>query len=224
MSTGKKIISVSFDDQDQTWKTDLHCLVASNDANQLIQGGVPPEKLVATLREVACSVLKPVKTVTATKSTPKTKLPIILDSDDKSEFAMDTGLNSIPDLTTPNQEEEKPVEKPIIPLPSFNLEKESPEKTVLPSAETTPEPPSDKEEEAPDKELFRSLVKKHVKIDCLVEGGQENLTRQSSGKSEYSTQTHRQQSGTILCQGMEPLGQEEEVFPAPPKNKAKKHS
>ncbi|KAI9612334.1 hypothetical protein KEM48_004215, partial [Puccinia striiformis f. sp. tritici PST-130] len=90
--------------------------------------------------------------VTTKKDTSKSKLPVIDDSEDKLELAMDTNPRSTPDLTTQNQEERKQVEKPISPL------KKDPEAVALPSAETTPELLSEEEEEeAPNEELIKTL-------------------------------------------------------------------
>ncbi|POW20389.1 hypothetical protein PSHT_03587, partial [Puccinia striiformis] len=117
------------------------------------------EKLVATLKKETATK-KPAKTITAIRSAPKAKLPVIEDSEDE---LMDNDPSSIPDSTTQSPESGKEVDPLTNLLRSSTFLKKDQEEAAPQSVETTPEPQSD-EEEAPDEELIKTLVKKHLSV------------------------------------------------------------
>ncbi|KAI9607788.1 hypothetical protein H4Q26_005233 [Puccinia striiformis f. sp. tritici PST-130] len=130
-----------------------------------------------SLKEKISVALNSTPKAVATKATPKSKLPVIEDSDDK---LMDNGKPSQPcnnsaNKTNVSTRSNRPKLHPRAPSPErrsthqptysdcWPSQKKDQERAAPQSVETTPEPQSD-EEEAPDEELIKTLVKKHVKI------------------------------------------------------------
>ncbi|KNE89557.1 hypothetical protein PSTG_16988 [Puccinia striiformis f. sp. tritici PST-78] len=180
------------------------------------------EKLVATLKKETATK-KPAKTITAIRSAPKAKLPVIEDSEDE---LMDNDPSSIPDSTTQSPESGKEVDPLTNLLRSSTFLKKDQEEAAPQSVETTPEPQSD-EEEAPDEELIKTLVKKHVKIyrTYLTTTSKKDKKDLLDWAQESQKILHKligNQAVQAYVKGWNPWDEKKKEFPAPPKNKTKK--
>ncbi|KAI7938890.1 hypothetical protein MJO28_014469 [Puccinia striiformis f. sp. tritici] len=185
-----------------------------------------PKSLKEKISAALSSTPKAVATPISTKATPISKLLVVDDSDNEG---MDNHPHSTPDLTTLNQEERERVEKKISPLPSLSFKKKNQEAVVLPSAETTPEPLLEEEEEVPNKELIRTLVNKHVKIyrTYLTTSLKEDQKTLLDRAQESQKVLHKLIGNPVVeayTKGWNPWDEKKKLFPAPPKikNKGKK--
>ncbi|KNE89407.1 hypothetical protein PSTG_17141, partial [Puccinia striiformis f. sp. tritici PST-78] len=184
-----------------------------------------PESLKEKISAALSSTPKAIATPLPTKATPTPKLLVLDDSDNKG---MDNHPHSTPDLTTQNQEEREPEEKKTNPLPSLSFKKKNQEAVVPPSAET-PEPLSEEEEEVPNEELIRTLVKKHVKIyrTFLTTSSKEDQKTLLDRAQESQKVLHKLIGNPAVeayVKGWNPWDEKKKLFPAPPKikNKGKK--
>ncbi|KNF00603.1 hypothetical protein PSTG_06019 [Puccinia striiformis f. sp. tritici PST-78] len=185
-----------------------------------------PESLKEKISAALSSTPKAIATPLPTKATPTPKLLVLDDSDNKG---MDNHPHSTPDLTTLNQEERERVEKKISPLPSLSFKKKNQEAVVLPSAETTPEPLLEEEEEVPNKELIRTLVNKHVKIyrtylTTSLKEDQKTLLDRAQESQKVLHKLIGNPAVEAYTKGWNPWDEKKKLFPAPPKikNKGKK--
>ncbi|POW11560.1 hypothetical protein PSHT_08414 [Puccinia striiformis] len=152
----------------------------------------------------------------ATKATPKSKLPVIEDSDDK---LMDNAPSQSP-------EPGKEVDPPTNLLRLLAFQKKDQERAAPQSVETTPEPQSD-EEEAPDEELIKTLVKKHVKIyrtylTTTSKKDKKDLLDRAQESQKILHKLIGNQAVQAYVKGWNPWDEKKKEFPAPPKNKNKK--
>ncbi|KAH9450241.1 hypothetical protein Pst134EA_026949 [Puccinia striiformis f. sp. tritici] len=185
-----------------------------------------PKSLKEKISAALSSTPKAVATPISTKATPISKLLVVDDSDNEG---MDNHPHSTPDLTTLNQEERERVEKKISPLPSLSFKKKNQEAVVLPSAETTPEPLLEEEEEVPNKELIRTLVNKHVKIyrtylTTSLKEDQKTLLDRAQESQKVLHKLIGNPAVEAYTKGWNPWDEKKKLFPAPPKikNKGKK--
>ncbi|POW22173.1 hypothetical protein PSHT_01513 [Puccinia striiformis] len=185
-----------------------------------------PKSLKEKISAALSSTPKAVATPISTKATPISKLLVVDDSDNEG---MDNHPHSTPDLTTLNQEERERVEKKISPLPSLSFKKKNQEAVVLPSAETTPEPLLEEEEEVPNKELIRTLVNKHVKIywtylTTSLKEDQKTLLDRAQESQKVLHKLIGNPAVEAYTKGWNPWDKKKKLFPAPPKikNKGKK--
>ncbi|KAH9455570.1 hypothetical protein Pst134EA_023029 [Puccinia striiformis f. sp. tritici] len=116
------------------------------------------------------------------------------------------------------------------PLPLLNFKKKDPKAVALPSAETTPELLSEEEEEeAPNEELIKTLVKKLVKIyqTYLTTSSREHQESLLDRAQESQKVLHKLIGNSAVeayVKGWNPWDKKKKLFPAPPKmkNKGKK--
>ncbi|KAI9627277.1 hypothetical protein KEM48_009902 [Puccinia striiformis f. sp. tritici PST-130] len=181
------------------------------------------EKLSIALKKTPKGTSTPIPAKITTKTTPKAKLPVIEDSEDK---LMDNDPSSIPDLTTQNPESGKEVDPLTNLFRSSAFLKKDQEEAAPQSVETTPEPQSD-EEEAPDEELIKTLVKKHVKIyrtylTTTSKKDKKDLLDRAQESQKILHKLIGNQAVQACVKGWNPWDEKKKEFPAPPKNKSKK--
>ncbi|KAI7938324.1 hypothetical protein MJO28_015244 [Puccinia striiformis f. sp. tritici] len=169
-----------------------------------------------SLKEKISVALNSTPKAVATKATPKSKLPVIEDSDDK---LMDNAPSQSP-------EPGKEVDPPTNLLRLLAFQKKDQERAAPQSVETTPEPQSD-EEEAPDEELIKTLVKKHVKIyrtylTTTSKKDKKDLLDRAQESQKILHKLIGNQAVQAYVKGWNPWDEKKKEFPAPPKNKNKK--
>ncbi|POW10744.1 hypothetical protein PSHT_08656 [Puccinia striiformis] len=173
------------------------------------------EKLSIALKKTPKGTSTPIPAKNTAKSTPKAKLPVIEDSEDE---LMDNDPSSIPDSTTLSPEPGKEVDPPTNLLRSLAFQKKDQEEAAPRSVETTPEPQSD-EEEAPDEELIKTLVKKHVKIyrtylTTTSKKDKKDLLDRAQESQKILHKLIGNQAVQAYVKGMESLGRKEEGIPS----------
>ncbi|KAI9604581.1 hypothetical protein KEM48_002472 [Puccinia striiformis f. sp. tritici PST-130] len=202
------------------------------------------EKLSIALKKTPKGTSTPIPAKNTAKTTPKAKLPVIEDSEDelmdngKPSQSRNTSANKTnvstrsnrpelhPRLDNPEPRARKggrPTNQltPIVSLPKKDQEEAAPR-----SVETTPEPQSD-EEEAPDEELIKTLVKKHVKIyrtylTTTSKKDKKDLLDRAQESQKILHKLIGNQAVQAYVKGWNPWDEKKKEFPAPPKNKSKK--
>ncbi|KAH9448785.1 hypothetical protein Pst134EA_028082 [Puccinia striiformis f. sp. tritici] len=159
-----------------------------------------------SLKEKISVALNSTPKAVATKATPKSKLPVIEDSDDK---LMDNDPSSIPEPRARKGGRPTNQLTPIVGLPEKGSRESSP--SICGDYPRTPVGRG----RSPGRGTHQDLGKEaredipHLPNDHVQER-QEGPSRSGSRKPEDTPQTHRQPSSTSLRERMESLGRKEE--------------
>ncbi|KAI9614202.1 hypothetical protein H4Q26_009343 [Puccinia striiformis f. sp. tritici PST-130] len=218
----KNIVPLDISDTSTVESTDSSFTTKPFELNDLFPENLK-EKLSIALKKTPKGTSTPIPAKITTKTTPKAKLPVIEDSEDE---LMDNDPSSIPDSTTQSPESGKEVDPLTNLLRSSTFLKKDQEEAAPQSVETTPEPQSD-EEEAPDKELIKTLVKKHVKIyrtylTTTSKKDKKDLLDRAQESQKILHKLIGNQAVQAYVKGWNPWDEKKKEFPAPPKNRSKK--
>ncbi|KAH9447218.1 hypothetical protein Pst134EA_029253 [Puccinia striiformis f. sp. tritici] len=239
----KNIVPLDISDTSTVESTDSSFTTKPFELNDLFPENLK-EKLSIALKKTPKGTSTPIPAKITTKTTPKAKLPVIEDSEDelmdngKPSQSRNPSANKTNVSTRSNRPELHPrldnpeprVRKGGRPsnqlTPIVNLPKEGSRGSSPSICGDYPEPQSD-EEEAPDKELIKTLVKKHVKIyrtylTTTSKKDKKDLLDRAQESQKILHKLIGNQAVQAYVKGWNPWDEKKKEFPAPPKNRSKK--